>query len=80
MRQETLIWRMLNGTCIVVVDHAVVMVQNTLQTTMPQLGRLKAKNSFLTQTDYLCNQTLPTPQSTPTSKNPLPPFLALPKL
>jgi len=56
----------------IVVDYAVVIVQNTLQTTnIPQLERLKSiENSLLNETDYLWNQTQAIPQSTPTSITP----------
>lgn len=52
----------------VVVDYAVIIVQNTLQTTnIPQLERLKTiENSLLNATDSLWNQTQPIPPSTPT--------------
>jgi hypothetical protein len=47
-------------TCIVV-DYAVVTIQQTLQTTnIPQLDRLRnIQNSLLNQTDSLFNQTQP---------------------
>lgn len=51
----------------VVVDYAVVVVQNTLQTTnIPQLDRLRdIESSILNQTDSLFNQTQPVPADSP---------------
>jgi hypothetical protein len=51
----------------VVIDYAVIIVQDTLQTTnIPQLERLKnIESSILNQTDSLFNQTMPLPQDSP---------------
>jgi hypothetical protein len=51
-------------TCIVI-DYAVVVVQQTLQTTnIPQLDHLRdIQSSILNQTDSLFNQTEPLPSS-----------------
>lgn len=53
-------------TCVVI-DYAVVVVQDTLQTSnIPQLDRLRnLESSVLNQTDSLFNQTLPQTQQTP---------------
>jgi hypothetical protein len=53
-------------TCIVI-DYAVVVVQETLQTAnIPQLDRLRnIQSSILNQTDSLFNQTQPVPVETP---------------
>lgn len=53
-------------TCVVI-DYAVVVVQQTLQTTnIPQLDRLRdIQSSILNQTDSLFNQTQPLPMETP---------------
>ncbi len=51
-------------TCVVV-DYAVTIVQNTMQTTnIPQLDKLKQiEQSLLNQTDTLWNQTLSQPDT-----------------
>ena len=53
-------------TCVVV-DYAVVTVEQTLQTpNLPQLDRLRAlEASLLNQTESLLDQTQPMPQNTP---------------
>jgi len=53
-------------TCVVV-DYAVVTVEQTLQNpNLPQLDRLRAlEASLLNQTDSLFSQTQPVPQDTP---------------
>ncbi len=51
-------------TCVVI-DYAVVIVEQTLQTqNLPQIDRLRnIENSILNQTDSLFNQTISQPQS-----------------
>ena len=54
-------------TCVVI-DYAVVVVQQTVQTTnIPQLDKLRSiENSVLNQTDSLFNQTTSQPVETAT--------------
>lgn len=53
-------------TCVVI-NYAVVAVQDTLQTSnIPQLDQLKSiQNSVLNQTNYVLNQTITQPQNSP---------------